>query len=109
MDRDFRASFQKALLSQNELIEKNNVLMQEVRTKLAVWDEIIGKDENSGMRKMICKHEEDIRGKGKEPGLWTVVNRITCACGAIVTVGGSGLLILYKIHPDAITAFLSSF
>ena len=109
MDRDFRASFQKALLDNTEQIAKSNELMLKVETRLAVWDEIIGKDEDKGMRKMLCQHEKDIRGKDKDPGLWTVTTRLSVITGAIITVGGSIAVLFFVEHPDALGKFIASF
>lgn len=102
MDRDFRVSFQEALL-------ENNKLMHDVRKDLAVLTEVIGKDEKSGIRKIVCQHEKDMRGEDNKPGLWTIINRISWTCAAIVTVGGTGLVVLFQANPDAIASFLSRF
>jgi hypothetical protein len=116
MDMDFRSSFQKALLDNNELIARANELMDEnnksmvdYKVEMAGWREVIGKDENSGIRKFVCQHEKDIRGEGNKPGLWTVVNRVVVTVGLVTTIGGSALLILFSDHPNLLASFLDKF
>ncbi len=109
-DMDFRVSFQKALLDNNAIIAKATEVMEahnksttDMNTQVAVLVEVIGKDDSSGLRKIVCQHEKDIRGEKKEPGLWTVVTRISVVTGGILTILGIVILSYIAEHPDALS------
>ena len=114
MDMDFRSSFQKALLDNNAIISKATEVMEahekattDLNIQVAILTEVIGRDDKSGIRKLVCLHETDIRGEGNKPGIWTVIGRLTVITGGIITIGGVVLVSYLTEHPAALTNLIS--
>lgn len=98
-DNGWRELFQK-------LVMENTEAMNKVNNKLSAWDEIIGKDEKSGMRKWMIDYQCKIYGINGKPGVLEVLRRIVWVLGAIITVGGGTIVIFIALHPKEITELI---
>ena len=96
-DNGWRELFQKLILD-------NTDAMNKVNNKLSAWDEIIGKDENSGMRKWMVDYQCKIYGINGKPGVLEVLRRLVWAIGAIFSIGGIVIIVFTTTHTVELSA-----